>query len=109
MDKSLLKSSNIPGRFLDLVSRKSDSCNGAHAFVYGPVLPVSIRVGFQSVEASVLADRFVHAWVLAWGGYFCNGDLRCSRKACLVSRSREHQTQLAQTEIPVDNREAQLA
>src|SRR5579864_2220755 len=67
MDKSSLKSSNIRGRFLHLVSRKGDLHNRVHAFMRGQFLPVLVFVGLHLVEAGIFADNLVHALLCSTG------------------------------------------
>ncbi len=61
MNKSSLNSSNIRGGFFQQVSRDGHLCNGVHALMGRPTLPVPIFVGFHFVVTAIDANRVVHA------------------------------------------------
>jgi hypothetical protein len=60
MDKSSLKSSNIGGRFLHLVSRKGKGRDRVHTFGHGYTLPFPVFISLQVFMAGVGADYLVH-------------------------------------------------
>ena len=55
-----MKSSNIRGRFLHLVSRKGDLRDRVHALMGEAFLPVPIFIGLHGVETAERADNLVH-------------------------------------------------